>query len=85
METLSNILASFDVFQIFFNSFQLIADPIAHAFEQIFATLYPFFKNLFSAHPGLTFGVIVFILGYLTLSSVKLSPKFFSSSLRPVK
>ncbi|MEI6433783.1 MAG: hypothetical protein WCP32_02985 [Bacteroidota bacterium] len=85
METLSNILASFDVFQVFFNSFQLIADPIAHAFQQIFATLYPFLKNMFSAHPGLTFGVIVFIFGYITLSSINLTRRFFSSSLTPIK
>ncbi len=85
METLSNILASFDIFQVILSAFPLIIDPIVHAFQQIFQTMYGYMKTLLSGHPGLTLGVIVFVTGYAGMSAFGFIRRYFTSSLRPAK
>jgi hypothetical protein len=85
METISNILASFDIFQVIIDAVPLITDPIVQAFEQIFITLYAYAKNLFTSHPGLALGLIVFVTGYAGVNILKLFRRTFSSSLHPLK
>ncbi len=85
METLSNILASFDIFQVFVSAFPMITEPIGHAFEQIFVTLSGFYKSLFVAHPGITLGIFVLTLGYASVYVLNGIQRFIVSKLRPSK
>jgi hypothetical protein len=85
METLSNILASFDIFQVLINAFPLITDPIIHAFEQIFTVMFSHFKNLFLAHPGLSLGLVVFVTGYAGSYAVKGIQRMFTLRFKPVE
>jgi hypothetical protein len=83
METLSNILASFDIFQILLNIFPPIFTPLAEAFRNIFTVLADTATKQFAAHPGLISGTIVFLLGYVAWNGIiKLRSMFFST--RPV-
>ena len=70
METLSNILASFDIFQVLLNIFPPIFTPILNAFRDIFTVLSDTAIKQFAAHPGLISGTIVFLLGYLAWTGV---------------
>jgi hypothetical protein len=80
METLSNILASFDIFQILLNIFPPIFTPLAEAFRNIFTVLSDIATKQFAAHPGLFSGTIVFLLGYLAWNGIiKLRNIFFSA------
>jgi hypothetical protein len=85
METLSNILASFDIFQVLINAFPLITDPIIQAFEQIFTVMFSHFKNLFLAHPGLSLGLVVFATGYAGSYAVKGLQRMFTPTFKPVR
>jgi hypothetical protein len=70
METLSHILASFDIFQVILNAFPQIFLPIAHAFQGMFALLADVAGKQFASHPGLISGTVIFLLVYLTLSGL---------------
>lgn len=66
METLSHILASFDIFQIIIGAFPHIFIPIFHAFQSMFVMLSDVAGKQFASHPGLISGTILFLLVYLT-------------------
>jgi hypothetical protein len=65
METLSNILASFDIFQVIINSFPQIFTPIVHAFRDMFILVTDIAGKQFESHPGLISGTILFLFVYL--------------------
>ena len=85
METISHILASFDIFQVFANLFPMITDPFVHAFEHIFPILSGYFKNLFLLHPGISLGFVVFLAGYSGISILRGIQRYFNISLKPVR
>jgi len=66
METLSHILASFDLFQVILNAFPGIFTPIIHAFQAMISQMFHLAVKLFVSHPGLTSGTIIFLCSYLT-------------------
>jgi hypothetical protein len=70
METLSHILASFDIFQVLLNAFPQIFLPIVHAFQGMFTQLADVAGKQFASHPGLISGTVIFLLVYLTLSGL---------------
>ena len=71
METLSHIIASFDIFQVIINAFPQIFNPIVHAFQGISLLLFNLVKNMFSAHPGLISGVVIFLAGYFGVMGIR--------------
>jgi len=71
METLSHIIASFDIFQVIINAFPQMFNPIVHAFQGIFLLLFNLVKNMVSAHPGLISGIVIFLTGYFSLMGIK--------------
>ncbi len=83
METLSQIIASFDIFQIFINAFPQIFDPIVHAFQGIFNILFHFMKNMVTSHPGIISGIVIFLLGYGSVMGIRQFRKIFISSPLP--
>jgi hypothetical protein len=70
METLSHILASFDIFQVIINVFPQIFSPVFHAFKGIFIMLSDVAGREFVTHPGLIAGTVIFTLLYATWSGV---------------
>jgi hypothetical protein len=70
METLSHILASFDIFQIFINAFPHIVNPIASAFTEIFGSLFGVAKRLVETYPGMVGGTLIFPGVYLIFTSL---------------
>lgn len=78
METLYNILASFDIFQIILNIFPQIFNPLVHAFELIFGMLYTNAVKLVTANPGLVSGLLLFAGTYALITAIinrrKISP-----------
>ena len=70
METLSQILASFDIFQVVLSAFPQIFLPIAHAFEGMFIMLSDLAGKQFAAHPGLISGTVLFLFVYVTLTGL---------------
>ena len=70
METLSHILASFDIFQVILNAFPQIFMPVIHAFGNMFRMFSEIAMNQFSTHPGLISGTIMFFLVYVTYSGL---------------
>ena len=71
METLSHIIASFDIFQVILNAFPQIFNPIVQAFQGIFHQLFHLIKNIVSAHPGLIAGVVTFLLVYSGIMGIR--------------
>ena len=70
METLSHILASFDIFQVIFSAFPQIFTPIIHAFTGMFFMLTDMAGKQFASHPGLIAGIVIFLMGYLAWSGL---------------
>ncbi|MEI7725450.1 MAG: hypothetical protein WCK09_10125 [Bacteroidota bacterium] len=64
METLTHILASFDIFQVIISAFPHIFIPIAHAFQGMFVMLSDVAGKLFASHPGLISGTVFFLMVY---------------------
>jgi hypothetical protein len=86
METLSNILASFDIFQVILNAFPQIFSPIVHAFQAMFSIMYDVAGKQFAAHPGLISGTLIFFLVYLTFTGLsKLRKAYVSARHASVK
>ena len=83
METLSHILASFDIFQLIVNAFPQIFNPIAHAFESIYPVFLHYGKNMVSSHPGIISGLLIFLPGYLLVIGFQRMRRFLTNSLRP--
>jgi hypothetical protein len=80
METLSNILASFDISQILLSAFPQIFTPVLHALQGMFVMLSEIAEKQFTAHPGLISGTIIFLLGYLSWTGIsKLRRSFLSA------
>jgi hypothetical protein len=82
METLSNILASFDIFQVILNAFPQIFSPIVHAFQGMFSVLSDIAGKQFEAHPGLISGTLIFFLVYLTFTGLSKLRKSYVSARR---
>ncbi|MDP1620859.1 MAG: hypothetical protein Q8M08_00830 [Bacteroidales bacterium] len=70
METLSNILASFDIFQVIINAFPRIFQPLMDSLQGMFAMLYDFAAEQFSSHPGLISGTVIFFTVYAIWSGL---------------
>jgi len=70
METLSSILASFDIFPVIINAFPQIFVPVVHAFQGMFNLLSDLAGEQFAAHPGLISGTVFFLLVYATGSGL---------------
>jgi hypothetical protein len=70
METLSQILASFDIFQTIISAFPQIFQPIVHAFQGMFIMLSELAEKQFSSHPGLISGTVIFLFVYVTWSGL---------------
>ena len=70
METLSNILASFDIFQVILSAFPRILNPIIHAFQGMFSMMADVAGKQFESHPGIISGTIIFFLVYITLTAL---------------
>jgi hypothetical protein len=70
METLSNILASFDIFQVIISAFPQIFNPIIHAFQGIYTMIADIAGKMFESHPGLISGTVIFLLIYATYSGL---------------
>jgi len=66
METLSHILASFDIFQTLISAFPQIFMPIVHAFQGMFVMLSDIAGKQFASHPGLISGTFIFLFVYMT-------------------
>jgi hypothetical protein len=81
METLSNIIASFDIFQVLLQAFPKIFNPIIHSLEGLFTLLYNFVSNMISVHPGLLAGIVIFLAGYLVYNRLHRVRKPTTSSL----
>jgi hypothetical protein len=64
METLSHILASFDIFQTIISAFPQIFMPIVHAFQGMFVMLSGIAGKQFASHPGLLSGTFIFLFVY---------------------
>ena len=71
METLSHIIASFDIFQVIINVFPNIFQPLAGAFQSIYLVMLHFVKNMVMEHPGLVSGVVIFLLTYGVYSGIR--------------
>jgi len=82
METLSNILASFDLFQLILTAFPQIFKPIINAFELIYRILFSYVENLVVVHPGLLAGFLIFFTGYMIYSRIQRLRKAAISSPR---
>jgi hypothetical protein len=84
METLTQILASFDIFQVIISAFPQIFLPVAHAFQSMYVMLSEMAGKMFTAHPGLISGAIVFIFIYATWSALlKLKRAIVSARTTP--
>ncbi len=70
METITHILASFDIFEVLISAFPMIFVPIFHALQSMFTTLVDIAGRQFASHPGIISGTIIFLLGYLTWSGI---------------
>ncbi len=70
METLSNILASFDIFQVIIGAFPRIFSPVVHAFQGMFITITDVAGKQFETHPGLISGTILFLILYAAWSGI---------------
>lgn len=77
METLSTILASFDLFQVIFSAFPGIFMPIAHAFQNLFTLLTEIAGKQFASHPGLVSGIVMFFFVYLTWTGLSKLRRIF--------
>jgi hypothetical protein len=81
METLSNILASFDIFQVIISAFPLIFLPVIHALQSMFMTVTDIAGKQFESHPGLISGTVIFLLVYASYSGFSKLRKIISSFL----
>jgi hypothetical protein len=76
METLSQILASFDIFQVILNAFPQIFNPILNAFESIYLVLLKDGRAIMATHPGLIAGLGIVLIGYLLVTGVQQVRRF---------
>jgi len=83
METLSHIIASFDIFQVILNAFPQIFNPIVQAFQGIFLQLFHVMKPMVVAHPGIISGMVIFLLGYGAVKAIGKFRKVPISSPQP--
>ena len=70
METITHILASFDIFEVLISAFPRIFIPVFHALQGMFTMLVDIAGRQFATHPGIISGTIVFLLGYLAWSGL---------------
>lgn len=85
METISNILASFDIFQVLLSALPMITDPLLNSFQLVFNILSDYAEKMVTTHPGLTMGVVVFLSGYVMVRFVQHLRRFFTLVSRPVR
>ena len=82
METLSHIIASFDIFQVILNSFPGIFSPILHAFQGMFTLFAETAGKHFASHQGLISGTFIFLHGYITWTGISKFRQLMVSSRR---
>lgn len=85
METIVNILSSFDIFQILATVFSMVAEPVTASLQHTFTILFEYFRKLFLDHPGISFAMIVFIIGYITVSIAEKAKRYFIPVRKTVK
>lgn len=61
METITQIIASLDIFSVLINIFPEIFNPIANAFESLFIQVYTSFEKLVALNPSIIFSILIFI------------------------
>lgn len=71
METIANILASFDIFPLLLHALVISFKPVADAFSQMGAAMLPYLREMVVAQPGLLSGIIVMTLIYSLYAMVK--------------
>jgi len=71
METLFQILASFDIFQVILNSIPSIVDPIVKGFESIYHQIFPSIKNLVEHYPSMTISSLILLCLYSGYSVIQ--------------
>jgi hypothetical protein len=70
METLTQILASFDIFQVLIAAVPHLFGPLWQAFVTIWETMARLTAEQFTSHPGLISGSILFLLTYSAYTAV---------------
>ena len=70
METLTQILASFDIFQVLIAALPHLFGPLVQAFVTIWETMARLTAEQFASHPGLISGTILFLLAYSAYTAV---------------
>jgi Mn2+/Fe2+ NRAMP family transporter len=70
METLTHILASFDIFQVIIGAFPRIFIPIIHAFHNMFIMFSDIASKQFESHPGIISGTVIFLFVYVIWSGL---------------
>jgi hypothetical protein len=70
METISQIIASLDIFQVLINAFPSIFKPLMEGFETIFRLVFASLGGMIKGNPGLVSGVVAFLLIYGAYSLV---------------
>jgi len=70
METITQILASFDIFQVLISAFPQIFLPLAHAFTSLFHIISETAAKEFASHPGIISGSLIFITIYVAWSGL---------------
>ncbi len=68
METLRQLLASFDIFSVILHAFPAIFNPLVHGFQSLFMLLFTSLKHLVTLNPGLISGTVFMSLIYLIVA-----------------
>lgn len=85
METISNILASFDIFQVLLSALPMITDPLLNSFHLVFNIFSEYAEKMVTTHPGLTMGVVAFLFGYVTVQVINRLRRYFDLAARLVR
>lgn len=65
METITNIISSFDIFNLLVAAFPEIFNALTDALGYTYLLLADMIQGLFRSHPGLIMGTLVFLTGYM--------------------
>lgn len=84
METLSNILASFDIFQVLLSALPRMFAPLFEAFRDMYTNLAGIAGEQFETHPGMVSGAIIFLAGYLAWTGINHLIRQKTLAARPV-
>jgi hypothetical protein len=69
METLHQVLASFDIFSVLVSAFPSIFNPLMEGFRELFQVLFSSIKQMVTLNPGLVLGSIFMSLVYFVINT----------------